>query len=133
MGREFQWIYERAVHRLIRMGRHLVRRGLESLGEEVELPFKHVPVTAAGVTRRVPRVPRQAGRRLGRRESEGEGEEQFHVNWRVRITAASLEPRGGSGRETRLRKQKYMVLASCKTLASKPSALEALWRRVLQP
>ena len=81
MGREFQWIYERAVHRLIRMGRHLVRRGLESLGEEVELPFKHVPVTAAGVTRRVPRVPRQAAVGMGaqRRESEGEGDEQFHL------------------------------------------------------
>ena len=37
----------------------------------------------------------------------------------------SNRPRGGSGRETRRRKQKYMVLASCKTLASKPAGL---WR-----
>ena len=64
------------------------RRGLESLGEVVELTFKHVPVTAAG-TRRVPRVPRQAAVGMGAQRRESEGDEQVRrlmdaaSNWRV--------------------------------------------------
>ena len=48
-----------AVHRLVGWAVTLSDVGL-TLGEEVELTFKHVPVTAAVVARRVPRVPRSA-------------------------------------------------------------------------